>query len=121
VTVTTVYYYCVLTQVCSTNGSLAGHLAAFNNNEQCILGSIVRNDHIEAAFHYSELSVSFGTCQHSQRPNATLFTCKHCSHSSTLRDEVQKEAALAQALQVLQAVAAAALAQVVTCERMFLN
>jgi hypothetical protein len=51
----------------------------------------------------------------------TLFTCKHCSHSSTLQDEVQKEAALAQALQVLQAVAAAALAQVVTCERMFLN
>jgi hypothetical protein len=38
-----------------------------------------------------------------------------------LQDEVQKEAALAQALQVLQAVVAAALAQVVTCERMFLN
>ena len=32
---------------------------------------------------------------------------------------MQKEAALAQVLQVLQAVAAAALAQVVTCERMF--
>ena len=86
---------------------------------QCIQGSIFHNDHTEAAFRYSELSVSFGTCQHSQRPNAILFTCKHCSHSSTLRDEVQKEAALAQVLQVLQTVAAAALVQVVTCERMF--
>lgn len=28
VTATTVYYYCALTQVCSTNGSLAGRLAA---------------------------------------------------------------------------------------------
>jgi hypothetical protein len=90
-----------------------------NYNGQCILGSIFHNDHTEAAFRYSELSVSFETCQHSQRPNATLFTCKHCSHSSTLRDEVQKEAALAQVLQVLQTVVAAALAQVVTCERMF--
>ena len=85
---------------------------------RCILGSVFHNDHIEAAFRYSELFVSFGTCQHSQRPKATLFTCKHCSHSSTLRDEVQKEVALAQALQVLRAVAAAALAQFVTCERM---
>lgn len=90
-----------------------------NYNGQCILGSIFHSDHTEAAFRYSELFVSFRTCQHSQRPKATLFTCKHCSHSSTLRDEVRKEADLAQILQMLQAVAAAAHAQIVTCERMF--